>query len=225
MPTSKLPQRFTWLRHFFYRKESWKTTWKLRIGLLAIAIVLPLATQRFWTVRVAQSLVCTERTPVSDALLLENFDPDYLVFEQAETLLKAGVASRIFVPTSATDESGPNAVSLGTAEMMARIARIPRIEIIPMKAIEPISLNAANQIREALKREGIRSVVVVSPGFRSRRSELVYGTILTPAGIQVGCSPVFGRTRDSNWTRTWHGIQGVLEQFVKLQYYRFWVLL
>jgi hypothetical protein len=27
-----------------------------------------------------------------------------------------------------------------------------------------------------------------------------------------------------NWAQSWHGIQGVSEQFLKLQYYRFYVL-
>jgi hypothetical protein len=190
-----------------------------------IVVVLPFATRRFWTVWVAQDLLCTEHTPRSDAILVENFDPNYLVFERAETLQKAGIAPRIFVPVS-TDRGGePNAVSLGTAELMARIARISKFEIIPIKEIEPISLNAAYQIRDALKREGVRSVVVVSPGFRSRRSEMVYTATLPPAGIGVGCTTVeFGGTTPENWMETWHGIQGALEQFVKLQYYRFWVL-
>jgi hypothetical protein len=28
----------------------------------------------------------------------------------------------------------------------------------------------------------------------------------------------------NNWTQTWHGIQDVVEQWLKLQYYRLWVL-
>lgn len=198
-------------------------TWKLRLSLLLLITVLPIATRRSWTARAAQSLVCAEHTPPSDALLIENFDPNYLVFERTEALRRAGVAARIFVPTSA-NEGEPNSVSLGTAELMARIAWIPKIEIIPIDADEPISLNAAKQIRDTLLKEKIKSVVVVSPGFRSRRSELVYNAVLVPAGIRVGCAPVHGLQKPENWTDTWHGIQGVVEQFAKLQYYRLWVL-
>jgi hypothetical protein len=36
--------------------------------------------------------------------------------------------------------------------------------------------------------------------------------------------PVFGVNTPKNWTQTWHGIQGVTEQWLKLQYYRFYVL-
>ena len=67
-------------------------------------------------------------------------------------------------------------------------------------------------------------VIVVTPAFRSRRSVLVYRTVLRPAGIEVHCVPVVGTYRPDNWTSSWHGIQDVTEQFIKLQYYRFYVL-
>jgi len=41
----------------------------------------------------------------------------------------------------------------------------------------------------------------------------------------VRCDPVFGRATPERWSNTWHGIQSVAEEFVKLQYYRFYVLL
>ena len=66
---------------------------------------------------------------------------------------------------------------------------------------------------------------MVTPGFRSQRSSLVYQAVLAPAGIAVYCVPVFGQKTPANWTETWHGIQEVAEQFLKLQYYRFYVLL
>jgi hypothetical protein len=175
-------------------------------------------------VRVAESLVCNAAAPPSDALLIENFDPDYLVFERAEALQRSGIASRVLVPTTAADETGPNAVDQGITELMARVARLTKFEILPIRVSEPISLNAAIQVRDELVKKQIRSIIVVAPGFRSRRSALIYGTVLNPAGIRVSCDPVFGLTTTSNWTHTTHGIQGVMEHFVKLQYYRFWIL-
>jgi hypothetical protein len=137
--------------------------------------------------------VCTPETPVSDALLLENFDPDFLVFERAETLVRAGVSSRVIVHVHASGEDGePNGVDRGIVELFAKIARLPQFEIVPIRQTEPISFNAAVQIRDALLEKHVRSVVVIAPGFRSRRSALVYRQVLTPAGIRVTCDPVFG---------------------------------
>jgi len=213
-----------WHRHFFHRKESLKTTWTLRLSLLFLVLILATLTKGCLSVRIAESLVCPEQHPPADAILIENFDPYYLAFERAETLQSDGVASRIFVPTASAEEDEPNSVAKAIVEVMARIARLPKTEIIPIQEVEPISLNAARQIRDALVKEHIKSIVVVAPGFRSRRSALIYATVLTPAGIRVDCVPVFGTSTPKNWTQTWHGIQEVGEQFVKLQYYRFFVL-
>ncbi len=88
-----------------------------------------------------------------------------------------------FGPTRGTQE--PNDVALGIAEVMARIARVGAIEIVPIREVEPITLNAARDVQRFLEREHIRSVIVVTPLFRSRRSALVYGATLGRAGIAV----------------------------------------
>jgi hypothetical protein len=213
-----------WQRFFFYRKESIRTTWKLRFSILILAFLLVWVTRGYWTVKIGQSLTCEEQIRPSDALLLENFDPDYLVFERASTLRRAGVASRVLVPVQAAqDLETPSNVSEGIANVMSTIAHIPTIEVIPIPEIEPISLNAAKHLRDVLIRKGVKSIVLVTPGFRSRRSYIVYNAVFTPAGIAVHCAPVFGPHSSDSWSKSWHGIQDVALQFLKLQYYRFYV--
>ena len=108
---------------------------------------------------------------------------------------------------------------------MARQARLGAWEVLPIREVEPITLNAAAQLRDHLVGERVRSLIVVTQGFRSRRSTLAYRAVLGPAGIQVRCVPVFGLKTPESWTETWHGVQGVSRgAFVKLQYYRFYVL-
>jgi hypothetical protein len=214
-----------WRRHFLYTKQSTRTTWKFRVGILIVAILIAVLTRGFWTARVGESLVCTDKPRPSDIVLLENFDPNYLVFERAAELEKAGFASRALVPIEASgDTTTANAVSKGIAELMARQARMGTLEILPILRAEPISLTAAFQIREHFTKQHVRSVIVVAPGFRSRRSSLVYRTVLHDVGMQVSCTPVFGRTTPERWMNTWHGIQEVTQEFFKLQYYRFYVI-
>lgn len=91
-----------WQRHFFYRKASVKTTWKLRLALLLLVILLVSVTRGFWMLRIGQSLVCTEEIGPSDSILVENFDPHYLLFERAAALHKAGLAARVLGPAPAS---------------------------------------------------------------------------------------------------------------------------
>src|SRR5262245_46709338 len=168
-----------WSRHFVYRTERTRTTWKFRVGFLALVIVAVWLTGGWWTGAVARSLVCDANRAPSDAILIENFDPDYLLFERATQLRQAGFAARVIVPM-ATDPGTPeeNLVALGTAEAMAKIARLGTMDIVPTREVEPISLNAARDVLRFVKQERIRSVIVVSPLFRSGRSALVYGATL-----------------------------------------------
>ena len=214
-----------WKRYFFYRSEFTRTTWKFRLGLVAVLLASAWLTRSWWTVAVARGLVCEANAAPSDAILVENFDPSYLVFERAARLRQAGVADRVLVPLPANSEaSETNPVDAGIADLLARLARVGAIEMVPVREVEPISLTAALDLKRFVERERIRSIVVVSPFFRSRRSSLVYERTLGRSGVTIHCDPVAGSRGFSTWTRSWHGIEDVTEQWLKLQYYRFYVL-
>lgn len=201
-------------------------TRKWYVAAVLLVVLTGALTRGFWTASIAWSLVCREEIASSDAILVENFDPDFRLFERAAALQQAGVSSRVLVPVQAAEEDSgvANPISRGIGELMARFARVQSAEIIPIREVEPYSLTAAYQIGDFLAKRRMRSIVVVAPAFRSRRSFLVYGTVLRPLGIRVYCLPVSGGHTPENWTTTWHGIQAVAEQFGKLQFYRFYVL-
>ncbi len=161
----------------------------------------------------------------SDPVIIENFDPNYLLFEETAKVLKADQSSRVFIPVRINSMgSGPNRVNQEFVEVMCSISRIDKYKLIPIAEIEPIRLNAARQVREQLRGLGIKSIVVISPGFCSRRSLLVYQSVFDPGEVEISCLPVFGDRDPSNWTESWHGIQEVFLEFGKLWYYRLWVL-
>ena len=197
------------------------------LGLFLILLTLGWITRGLWLAAIARSLVCIEGVRSSDAILVENFNPDYELFERAAALQQAGVAPRVLVPTRTEDGTSDraNLVAQAIAELMARTARVRNVEIVPIHEREPFSLNAAYQMRDFLAKERLRSVVVVSPAFRSRRTSFVYTTALEGSGLTVSCQPVLiGSHTTENWTTTWHGIEVVSEQLVKLQWYRFYIL-
>ena len=214
-----------WIRHFVYRTECLRTTWKLRLGAPALVVATLWLTSGWWTSAIGRSLVCDSTVERSDAILVENFVPDYLLFERARQLRQDGLAPRVLVPVwTGSGSSELNTVSLGFTDLMAKLSRVGDIETVPVHEVEPVTLNVARDVQRVLEREHVRSVIVVTPLFRSRRSALIYGATLGRAGIAVRYAPV-QETRDpTTWTRSWHGIQDVLAQWLKLQYYRLVVL-
>jgi hypothetical protein len=214
-----------WRRHFFTTRTYVKTTWKLRLAALLLVVLLVVATHALWVPAIGHSLVCAADVVPSDVIVIENFDPNYVLFERAAALHKAGLAPRTLVPVQASpDPAAPNAILAGMAEVMARYARLEAWEIVPIREIEPIALNGANQIRRRLEQEHVRSLILVTGALRSQRSSLVYRAVLGKAGMHFRCDPVVGATRPEHWTATWHSMQDVTEEFLKLQYYRFYVL-
>jgi hypothetical protein len=214
-----------WKNYIFEKRESVRTTWTFRLAVTASVLLTVWLTRGLWIPGIGRELVCDESLASGDAILVDNFDHNYLLFERTSELRGSGVAPRVLVPTRADPDSGePNMVYAGFVGVMARIARLQNPEIIPIQEIEPISLNAAYQMRDFLQKERLRSVIVVTPGFRSRRSALVYSAVFGEAGIATHCVPVFGwQQTPETWSHTWHGIQQVVEQYAKLQYYRFYV--
>ena len=192
--------------------------WRWRVTVPVAVVLAGVLTRGLWLPLIGQSLVCPEEMASADVIVVENFDPDYRLFERAAALEREGRSTRILVPTptSSSDSRDVNLVSGRIVERMAGLARIQNLEIVPTQEIEPYSLNAARQIRDYLIQGHVRSVLVVSPAFRSKRSSLVYRAVLEPAGIRAHCLLVFGQHTPKNWTASWHGIQTVTEQFTFL---------
>jgi hypothetical protein len=188
--------------------------------LLVIAALRPV-----WERKFADALTCDGRERTADAILIENFAPEYLLFEHVAQLRNEGLTARVLVPAQASpDPTRPALLAGELVGAMARVARLPSPEIIPVREVEPFSLNVARQVRDFLRREHVRSVIVVSPGFRSRRSFLIYQELLNEVGIACSCEPVFGPERPDEWFDSWHGRQRVALELGKLVYYRAYVL-
>ena len=96
---AKMCQGSKWQRHFFSKKESIKATWKFRLVLLLLGMLLVSMTRGFWMLRISQSLVCAEEMRPSDVILVESFAvSDYPHFERAAALHRAGFAAQSSFP-------------------------------------------------------------------------------------------------------------------------------
>jgi hypothetical protein len=189
-----------------------------------LAIVVAGAMTGAWSRAVANSLVCAAQNERADAVVIDNFDPNYLLFERTQTIVAAQPAARVYVPSPASEDGEFTPVELGFVDVMVRIARLPPPTLVPVRHAEPFTLTAVRQIGRVLRQQHMKSIALVTPAFRSKRSFLVYSAVLAPQGISVSCVPVFGLHDASNWTHSWHGMQDVAEQIIKREYYRLWVL-
>lgn len=215
-----------WARYFVTRREVVKTTWVFKVTSIIAFVLLVHLTEPVWVPAVADSLVCGQsgHPGRADAILIDDFELDYLLYERARLFQEAGVSSTVIAPVNVFADGSVSTVSEEMVDVLARFARVQDVRTVPVGTVEPISLNAAFRFKRFLQENGIRSVLVVSPAFRSERSMMIYRAVLEPAGVSVYCAPVFGDRTQGNWRRTWHGIQDVALQFVKLQYYRWYVL-
>ena len=215
-----------WTRYVVTKKEVVRTTWAFKAALTIALFLGAYLTEPAWAHAVAEGLVCGQAQPLErvDAILIDDFESDYLLFQQARWLQEAGLGTTIIAPVNALANGSISPVSQAVVEVLARQARVKHVNTVPVGDGEPISLNAAFRIKQFVSENGIRSVMVVTPAFRSERSMTIYRAVLEPVGVLAQCAPVFGGRTQDNWTQTWHGIQDVALQFTKLQYYRWYVL-
>ena len=184
-----------WTRHFFYRTERTRTTWKLRVGLVTLVLVVAWLTHGWWTVAVARSLVCESNRAPSDAILIENFDPDYLrvrACEKSASGWSCGASARAS-PGQIQTRPQPRAVELATAEMMANLARLGAFDVVPIREVEPISLNAARDVLRYVEREHIHSVIVVIAALPQQAIRARLRCHARPCRDCGRCEPVEGR--------------------------------
>lgn len=220
----KQPER-RWHQFIWRRKEVLRTTWVFRLVAGLVLVLAIVATHQRVLTGLGESLV--HRGPVEScqAIVLEHYGSDYLVFEMARDLQRDGLAPRVIVPCQTF--GGPtnlNAVSEGIIDVMTRVSRMRNPELVPLDAAEPYTLNTAQAMAEYMVEQGIQSVIVVSPLFRSRRSHLVYASVLEPLGIELFCVPSKSNDQPDDWWQSTHGIQDVGLEFGKLWYYRLFVL-
>lgn len=213
---------------WFCRKTVRLPTW--RTWLAALMVVPALfgslyLSRQHWMPLLLEALVHDGPIAPADALIVENYGQDYLVFEMAAELLREGYGKRVFAPAFIfRDPTEPSRVAGGFVEVMTRVARLPDVQVVPVREQEPITLSIARQLAEVLVREEVRSVIVIAPYLRSRRSNLVYQRVLEPLGIRVYCRPSRSSRRPDNWWHDLHGYQEVGLETLKYWYYRIWVL-
>lgn len=215
-----------WQRQIVHQTTCYRTTLRFRLSALALLLVLLTATRGWWVSAVGWSLVNIAEIETPDLILIDNLDSNYLLFETAADLKKSRICKAVLVPVAASsqDPARPCLLQRELAELMIRMAHLDSVKLLPVKGGEPITQNVACEVADFLKGTDVRKVLILTSGFKSRRLFLIFNNVLSKAGIETYCLPVWGAYRPETWVQTWHGIQEVLLQHAKLAYYRLWVL-
>ncbi len=129
----------SWKGQLIYRTTTRKTTWKFRLLVVALLLVLSAATHRWWVPALGWGLVSDSRIEKPDLILIDNLDPNYLLFEKAGDMKRRGLNTYVLVPVSASgqDPERPGLVARKIVEAMIEVAHLDWVELLHIQATEP----------------------------------------------------------------------------------------
>lgn len=141
------------------------------------------------------------------------------------TLLSSGKVKKIIVVLHLIAPShGPFGLNadypdLVRKEMEALGLKERDFRIIVAHIHPPITLTAARGVVEIISKEDIKSAVLLSPGFHTRRSYLVYQHLCSPFQIKIFPSSCFNSYQLAHWWSQELGLRDFTIELLKLAYY------
>jgi len=97
--------------------------------------------------------------------------------------------------------------------------RETQFQIIVTSIRHPVTLKEAEVALEILSKENIRSAILLSPGFHTRRSFLAYQYVGIPLQIKIYPSACFTEYQLNNWWVEELGVRDFTSELLKLGYY------
>jgi uncharacterized SAM-binding protein YcdF (DUF218 family) len=116
----------------------------------------------------------------------------------------------------ALDEDYPSSVE---RELKALGMKDSMFTIIVTHIHNPVTLISAKGALDVLSRDGVKSALLVSPGFHLRRSFLVYQYLAVPLKIKIYPVPCFDAYSPDNWWNQDWGSRDFLAELEKLVFY------
>jgi hypothetical protein len=163
---------------------------------------------------------------IADVAIMEGTEfIDRGIVESGMNLLQSGKVKRIvavlhrIAPSHrpfALNEDYPNLVK---KELEAIGLKEGDFKIIVTHIHHPISLTAATGALEVLSKEHVKSAILLSPGFHTRRSFLIYQHVGTPYQIKIFPSACFKAYQLDQWWSQEQGLRDFTAELLKLAYY------
>jgi hypothetical protein len=92
-----------------------------------------------------------------------------------------------------------------------------KVIVVPIR--RPVTLKEAEVVLKALSKENIKSAILLSPGFHTRRSYLAYQHVGLPLQIKIFPSACFTNYQLDNWWVQEPGVRDFTVELLKLGYY------
>ncbi len=196
----------------------------LCLFLLLIAIVI--YSFRVTLLMQAGRFMAPEGDYVADVAIMEGDEfIDRGVVRSGMNLLSSGKVKRIVVvlhriaPSHrpfALNEDYPDLVR---KEMHAIGLKESNFKVIVTHIHHPVTLTAATGALAALAKENIKSAILLSKGFHTRRSFLIYQHLGAKYKIEIFPSACFNAYQPDNWWSQEHGVRDFAAEVLKLVYY------
>jgi hypothetical protein len=164
----------------------------------------------------------------TDAIILEGTEQIHKeIIARAISLLSMGKSKQIvIVLAKKTPDEKPSVSPWEDSSVLKRELEGMGLDentcrVISTPSRHPMTLTSAQAAMAVLAGEGVRSALLISPGFHMRRSYLVYQSLGEPLKIRIYPHASFdghNHGLDKWWTQ-WHGVHDFVEQSIKLVYY------
>ena len=92
-----------------------------------------------------------------------------------------------------------------------------KVIVVPIR--HPVTLKEAEVVLEALSKDNIKSAILLSPGFHTRRSYLAYQYVGIPLQIKIFPSACFTEYQLNNWWGQEPGVRDFTVELLKLVHY------
>ena len=92
-----------------------------------------------------------------------------------------------------------------------------KVIVVPIR--HPVTLKEAEVVLKDLSKENIKSAILLSPGFHTRRSYLAYQHVGIPLQIKIFPSACFTNYQLNNWWVQEPGVRDFTVELLKLGYY------
>jgi len=177
----------------------------------------------------AHALIVTSELQRADAMVVLAGSSTYHErTHRAAQLFHEGRAPKIILTNdnlksgwSAERERNPLFVERATDELRQRGVPEDRIEVVPGGVLN--TYDEAIKIRGYATKQGLRSILVVTSAYQSRRARWTFGRVFRGSDISLGLEPVapgWEAPQQSTWWRSRLGWELVPGEYLKMIYYQ-----